>query len=155
MQMPTGPLNFACTSNSACWTHLCSEKEFWNVFSADLNSCSFSLVIVSPFVTNDATWKVVGELNELKRRNVRITIYTRPPEEQQNRYGFNLARRRLEKLGVDLRLVSKIHQKLAVIDDTTWWEGDLNILGSRDWHAQMRRFQGKEARHLLAELSIE
>jgi phosphatidylserine/phosphatidylglycerophosphate/cardiolipin synthase-like enzyme len=147
--------NSAAVINSSAWIHLCRAKEFWDIFLRDLDSCTLSLSIVSPSITNDATWRLSNQLKELQQRKVKVTVYTRPPEEQKNRYSYNLAWGRLQRLGIETRLVSKLHHKAAIIDDTIWWEGGLNILGSYDFQEQMRRYEGSAAHALLQELNLD
>jgi hypothetical protein len=141
-------------SSSQC-TDFSSEKEFWAAFIQDLKSCGFSLTIVSPFITNDATWKLFSQLKELRTKGVAIRVFTRPREEHQNRYGFNLAYARLQKLGVEVKTVGKIHQKLAIIDAFICFEGSVNILGFNDSKEHMRRFQGTGAKELLGQFNLE
>jgi hypothetical protein len=155
MQLPREIHSIQPATNSFGYLELCSEKDFWEVFLNDLKSAKSSLAIISPFITNDATWKVANELKELKERGATIRVYTRPVEEHQNRYGFNLAYSRLQRLGVEVKLVSKIHQKIAIIDDCVWWEGSMNILGFRDSREQMRRFHGSAASTLLQKFNLE
>jgi hypothetical protein len=155
MHMP-GELQTAhSTIDSYRTTALSSGKNFWATFRQDLKLCASSLTIVSPLLTNDATWNIANELKDLRSRNVIVKVYTRPLDEHQNRYGFNLAYARLKKLGAEVITVSKIQQKLAVIDEIIWWEGSLNILGFRDSPEQMSRFQGPGAKSLLAQLQVE
>jgi len=155
MQLPREFHAIQASADSSACTELHSEKDFWNAFLQDLSSAASSLTIVSPFITNDATWKVANEFRGLKERGVYIKVYTRPIEEHQNRYGFNLAYARLQRIGVEVKLVSKIHQKLAIVDDSVWWEGSMNILGFRDSREQMRRFQGLAAKTLLSGFNLE
>jgi hypothetical protein len=144
----------ASPAGSSLSSSIYSEREFWSNFFEDLKTCNRSLVIASPFLTNDATWKIAGELKELRKRQVQIVVYTRPPEEHLNRYSFNLARSRLENAGINVTSVSKINRKLAIIDDAILWEGSLIILGFRDSHERMRRFQGEAAQTLLRNLNL-
>lgn len=153
MQLPKENTSIQ-TANSAGCTEFCSEKDFWNAFLPDLRATVSSLTIVSPFITNDATWKLANELRELKERGVSLTVYTRPLEEHQNRYGFNLAYGRLQRLGTDVKFVSKIQQRLAIIDDFVWWEGTINILGFHDSREHMRRFQGLAAKSQLSHFNL-
>jgi phosphatidylserine/phosphatidylglycerophosphate/cardiolipin synthase-like enzyme len=154
MQVPREIHCAQSTTNTAGLSELYSEKDFLDAFLQDLRSAASSLVIVSPFITNDATWKVANELKELKAKGVHIRVFTRPLEEHQNRYGFNLAYGRLQRIGVDVKLVSKLHHKLAVIDDSVCWKGTINILGFRDSREQMRRFQGLAAQPFVSEFNL-
>lgn len=133
----------------------CSEKNFWSSFLEDINSCTVSLVIASPFLTNDATWKMVKELKDLQKKKVKVTVYSRLPEEHSNKYGFNLARNRLENCGVDLKFISKLPHKIAIIDDTICWQGTMNILGFHDSRDHMRRIDVGSAQAILKELRLQ
>ena len=140
--------------SSTTWTNLCSGTEFWQLFFKDLKSCSTSLTIISPVLTNHGTWKMAGELKALKEKGVIITLYSRPADEHSNRYSFNLALGRLQKLDMPPTTVNKISQRLAIIDESTLWDGNLNILGFCDSREKMRRFVGNAAKGFLVNLKI-
>jgi len=136
------------------WTTLCTEQDFWKNFFADLKTCIRSIIVISPFLANEATWRIINEFKVLKQRGVQITIFTRPANEHTNVNSFNLAINRLKTIGAEIKIVSKLHQKIAIIDHRIWWEGSLNILSFRSSREHMRRFEGQDAVTILQDIGL-
>jgi len=63
--------------------------------------------------------------------------------------------KQLREIGVVVMERTKMHQKIAILDDIAW-EGSLNILSHRDSQEQMRRYQGQSAvDELIRNLELE
>ena len=70
------------------------------------------------------------------KRNVKITILTRPLEDFQKNSNNSFTQNRnlktlfheLKTTGISLKFKSNIHQKFAVIDNRIVWYGSINLL---------------------------
>jgi hypothetical protein len=54
------------SSEPSKWTTFCTEKEFWKNFSSDLKKCVKSIDIVSPFIRDDALWRLKNQFRKLR-----------------------------------------------------------------------------------------
>jgi hypothetical protein len=95
--------------------------------------------------------ELLPTLAKLRRRNVRIIINTRNPDEHVSEYETQAlgAVEALQTLGVTVLYTVKHHRKLAIIDKEIVWEGSLNILSQNDSCEMMRR---SESTYLVAEV---
>jgi phosphatidylserine/phosphatidylglycerophosphate/cardiolipin synthase-like enzyme len=84
---------------------------------------------------------------KLLKRNVKIYIVTRNPEEHESYYALQTEQeiRRCEEIGVQVLLcLGNHHRKLAILDREILWEGSLNILSQTYSREIMRRIEDKE-----------
>lgn len=126
---------------------LYTEKNFWSSFFQDLKTIKERLIILSPFISIRRTSRIMDYLSALRKRGVHIIIYTRPVNQQSVEMAneADTIIRQLENIGAEVFTRSKMHQKVAIIDNNIAWEGSLNILSHRDTSEQMRRFEGASA----------
>lgn len=123
---------------------LYDEHTFYDKFSSDLQKCQQEAIIESPFVTSRRLHLLLPTLEKLKSRNVRITINTRDPEEHDDEYLRNEARRAistLQHMGIQVLYTSGHHRKLAILDRKVIYEGSLNILSQNNSCEVMRRIE--------------
>ena len=83
-------------------------------------------------------------LKKLKAQNVRIAIITKDPEECDEEYFRNEARRALsnmQHIGIQVIYTSGHHRKLAILDRKILYEGSLNILSQNSSCEVMRRIE--------------
>lgn len=121
---------------------LYNDQTFYEAFTRDLLEAKKEVVIYCPFVTKYRSEYFRRTLQELKRRNIAVFIFTRPLEEHDMvmKSEVMCALRDYEELGACLvYLPGYIHEKLAVIDRLILWEGSLNILSQRKSRELMRR----------------
>jgi hypothetical protein len=154
MQLPRKSPRRNFKKEQALSSVFCGREEFWEHFPADLEGCTRSLLIVSPYVTADGTERLRKRLKELRERNVHITVYTHSPKVQDDDKGCDSALELLNELGVEV-IVCRVHAKMIVIDDYIWWEGSLNALSFGQSLEQMRRFEGLQARNLLRRIGLD
>jgi len=131
-----------------------TEKTFYPAFICDLQNAKKEVSIFSPFVTSRRFGFLVEDLKGLVARNVKLSVYTRPPdrmfdtiEESRDRnlvQGASETISYLKKIGASVSIRANMHEKLAVIDLKTWWIGSLNIFSHAYTHEGMIRIQGLE-----------
>ena len=135
-----------------------NEYEFWPQFYNDLQFAKESIIIFSPFIAIQRTGKLINLFMSIINRNVKIFVITKPPKEQfsQMKTSINEAIEKLQQIGVIISFRSRMHQKIAIIDNEIAWEGSLNILSYSNTQEQMRRIAGeKTIKQLCNNLSID
>jgi hypothetical protein len=124
-----------------CASRLYNNKTFYRKFMNDLSHTKQRAYIESPFITAKRMQILLPVFEKLRKRNVRITVNTRCPDEHEGEYinqAFD-AVVAMQELGIKVFYTVKHHRKLTVIDDNILWEGSLNILSQNDSCEIMRR----------------
>ncbi len=144
-----------CESNHKHEKTVYNEKNFWSALWQDLADAKESVCIMSPFLTMHRSQEFFEAFAEMVRRGVAINLYTKPIEEQSDNMEVESENviRNLRDRGVAVTTISKMHQKVVIIDNEICWEGSLNILSHRNSLEHMRRITGRqlctEVRHNL------
>lgn len=133
-----------------------TEGTFYPAFSQDLIRARDSIVIFSPFATGGGTGRWVDPLRAALERGVRVRILTRPSEEPGGGTPDEVAEliEGLRNLGVVVDLRTRMHEKIAIIDNHVLWHGSLNILSHRDTHESMLRIESPAACNQLGRFVI-
>jgi len=107
-----------------------NKDSFFPVYMRDITAASKHILIVSPFVTQKRIEQMIGHFSELMKKQVEITMITRPAGDfqKERRSRLKLLFSNIESSGIRLVLKSKIHQKFAVIDHQITWYGSINLL---------------------------
>ena len=121
---------------------LFNEATFYKTFTKDLKRARKSVIIESPFMTESRSYMLASIFRKLRKKGVKVTIYTRSPKH----HPYRLRAQAVESIyilkdaGVTvLECYDYRHRKIAVIDKTTLWEGSLNILSQSKSRELMRR----------------
>lgn len=122
-------------------SQLYDQNTFYRAFDKDIATCRETLVIESPFITTARVSMLLPTLKKLRKRNVRIVVNTRNPEEHDGIYEIQAehAVSEMQDLGIKVLYTTKHHRKIAIIDGSIVWEGSLNILSYNDSCEIMRR----------------
>lgn len=134
-----------------------SEEKFLERFREDLANSMCSVVILSPFVSQNRAVHYYPVLHALTFRNVLIDVYTRPKAEQPVtlQEQFNSVERTFYRIGAHFHLRPGMHEKIAVIDDRVLWHGSLNILSHNDTRESMLRFDFPDlVRDIMSDLGL-
>ena len=128
-------------------SQLYSERNFYRSFKQDLKSAEGQVIIESPFMSETRTKELLPFFKKLKKRGVKVTVYTRNPYQHDHvlrQQGF-IALKLLKKAKVKVKLCRDMrHRKLAIIDEKILWEGSLNILSQSHSKEIMRRSDSSE-----------
>lgn len=132
-------------------SQLYDHTNFYDVFMRDLRRARSRVVIESPFITEKRMTTLLPILRQLRKRDVRIIINTKPFEEHELVYRGQAvwAVGIVQELGIEVLMTGGHHWKLAIIDDDILWEGSLNILSQNDSCELMRRIYSTQ---LVAEV---
>ncbi|MDR4508048.1 MAG: DEAD/DEAH box helicase family protein [Candidatus Brocadiaceae bacterium] len=130
------------------------KDSFFPIYSNDLVSASREVLIVSPFITNKRVTQMLQYFTRMVKKQVKVTIVTRPSEDYKNKNKSTLTLERifdvLNTMGIKVVLRSNIHQKFALIDQRIVWYGSVNLLsfGSAE-ESIMRIVSGNIAYELM------
>lgn len=129
-----------------CRSQLYDNKTFYKKFMGDLRHAKQQLYIESPFITTKRMRELLPVFEKLRKRNVRIIVNTRNPDEHEGEYVGQAydAVIAMQKLDIEVLYTVKLHRKLAIIDDDILWEGSLNILSQNNSCEIMRRSESKQ-----------
>ena len=107
-----------------------NKDSFFPVYLQDIAVASKHLLIVSPFVTKNRMCQMMDHFNDLLRKQVRITIITRPPDDYDKNRKAMLSNlfSDIDTQGVQMVYKPNIHQKFAIIDNKITWYGSINLL---------------------------
>ncbi len=107
-----------------------TEKTFYKLFEQDIQRAQTSIVIASPFITEERVKSMLDLLVKQQRRGVSVKVYTKPTEESKQ---WSIRAAKLVKdAGIELLYRSKMHEKLIFIDEKVVYDGSLNSLSYRD-----------------------
>lgn len=111
---------------------------FYQDFFEEVNNCSESLTIYSPFIAHN---RVTNNFNQnffqhLVNKNIRIKIVTKPFSEHPNanRNFANSCISNWREMGLLVEERGGMHEKIAIVDNKVIYHGSLNILSQ--WHSQ-------------------
>lgn len=135
-----------------------NKDNFFPVYLQDIAVAAKHLLIVSPFVTKKRMLQMEGHFNELLKRQVKITIITRPADDyDENRKAMliNLFSA-IDADGVQMVYKSNIHQKFAIIDNKITWYGSINFLSFGYSEESIMRLESSSiARELTESINME
>jgi translation elongation factor EF-1beta len=136
----------SASSKSIEGSKLYSENEFWPTFFDDLKSSKDKVIILSPFLSVKRTSLLLNLLISLIDKKVKIFVLTKPTNEQFGQMVDQAGDviEKLKQIGIMISFRSKMHQKVAIIDNKIAWEGSLNIFSHNDSEEQMRRIEGEK-----------
>lgn len=119
--------------------------DFYPAFENDLDKCSKSLILVSPFLTRPGVERWIPHLTRLQGLGVKMTVMSKPLDEGMNRELEGELHTVLRNLGVDLKLEPGVHEKIAIVDGLITWHGSLNIMSHNAGTSEiMARFDSEE-----------
>ncbi|MBU3953426.1 MAG: DEAD/DEAH box helicase family protein, partial [Proteobacteria bacterium] len=106
------------------------KHSFFAVYLTDIENALTQVLIVSPFITKKRVIQMMPHFDMLLKKQVRITIMTRPVEDfkEDKKLSLEAIFTLLKGAGVQVVFKSNIHQKFAIIDQKTTWYGSINLL---------------------------
>ncbi len=136
-----GHLGAAAFDFSEDTSAIFDERTFYEVFPGDLKRAEESIIIFSPYMTEDGVGRWADYFRLARLRGISVQIHTQPP---RTRRGFwdnptESITQRLRQLGVSVAYRSNMHEKVALIDRHIAWHGSLNILSHNNSTESMFR----------------
>jgi len=127
--------------------HVCNETDFWKLFIMDLDKARSSVVIMSAFVSEYRVNMLIPCLEGLTSRGIGVKAYIRESKKEIELEAIE----KLKSAGVEVVFKNRIHQKVAIIDNSIAWSGSLNILQHINSNELMIRYNDSEhVKKLLA-----
>lgn len=136
----------------------CVERDFLDLFRADLAASTDCVELLSPFVSPNRSSDYYAVFTALSLRSVRVHAYVRPCVEQPEslRASYSDAIRDLELRGVRVQPRPGMHEKVATVDGRILWHGSLNILSHNNSRESMLRFESSElVQEILQDLGVQ
>ena len=106
------------------------------------------MVIMSPFVSDYRVGMILTLIEGYTKRGIGVKAYIRQTKKEIELKAID----RLNSAGVEVVFMKRIHQKIAIIDDSIAWSGSLNILQHLNSHELMTRYSGPEHVKKLVEV---
>jgi superfamily II DNA or RNA helicase len=128
-----------------------TKDNFLPVFTQDIVAAHKEILIVSPFIRQKRTRKMIQHLFVALGQRIRITIVIRPKEDfpEKDHHQYQKALDLLTESGLTILFKSNIHQKFAVMDQTIVWYGSINLLSYGNAQESIMRI---ESAHIANEL---
>lgn len=117
------------SSGSIAWF---TGEGFYKAFEKDLRGVKSKVFLASPFTTSQGTERWMQTFRDLRAKDVEIVGFTKPLNEKDSATNSAGIHTDLENVFKELRPVSKMHEKLAVLDQHIVWLGSLNILSHKN-----------------------
>lgn len=139
-------------------SRLFDQDTFYQAFLEDMHKCRSELIIESPFITTKRVATLFPTIEKLRKRNVRVIINTRDPNEHDAIYQSQAeeAIAKLQAIDVTVLYTTNHHRKVIVLDRTILWEGSLNVLSQNDTCEIMRRINSSTlAQQMVDFLHVE
>lgn len=109
------------------------QSEVPNAVKWDLARSVSSIELYSPFMDPTPVRQWAGLLGARAAEGVRVTVYTRFPEEQREAAAEAGHRQRVEELGAagcHVEFRERMHEKVLILDGTVLWHGSKNLLAN-------------------------
>ncbi|HVB25537.1 MAG TPA: AAA domain-containing protein [Ktedonobacteraceae bacterium] len=108
---------------------LYNEHTFYDRFLQDIHAATKSMVILSPFLGIIRAKSVAPTLANKIKDGVKVIVITSQLKEDDKTEN---ARKQLERIGAEIRIQHKMHEKLIFIDERIVYYGSLNALSYID-----------------------
>lgn len=128
-----------------------NKDSFFPVYLQDIALASKHLLIVSPFVTKKRMLQMMDHFGEPLKKQVKITIITRPAAEykEDRRSLLENLFSTIDTVGIRLVFKSNIHQKFTIIDNKITWYGSINFLSFGSSEESIMRLESSSIAHEL------
>jgi hypothetical protein len=122
-----------------------TQADFFRLLSADLTRTRKSVIIYSPFMTQDRVAFLMPQLQAAVSRGVSIIIITKSLSERSASEVSQIRKieTKLTEIGVIIMHKMHMHEKLVFIDDDITWSGSLNPLSFSNTQEVMERRKSK------------
>jgi len=107
-----------------------TEVTFYDAFKQDIQNARKSICIASPYLAEARLNNVLPLLIAQKNKGIGIEIFTRPLNESKD---WDVrAVEKVRSVGLEPIYKTKMHEKVAIIDEKVLYHGTLNSLSHRD-----------------------
>jgi len=124
-------------------TRVYTEQDFYDEFMSDLLHARGRVIFQSPFLASWRFSRVLPYLRNCVSRGVTTCVFLQEPAEGKDRSAFDRGLVSLQSAGVHVTIRRNNHEKIAVIDETIFWDGSLNILSQSNTSERMTRWRSR------------
>ena len=118
-----------------------TQDRFYQFFSHDVNKANDKVIIYSAFITQDRLAVMEPCIKAAIERGVKVYVITKALGDRNNRELriYRMLENTLENWGVLVIHKRRMHEKIAIIDNSILWIGSLNILSFSSTQEIMER----------------
>ena len=118
-----------------------TQERFYPFFCGDVNDAKDRVIIYSPFITQDRLAIMEPSFKSAVERGVMVFVITKALGDRGKRElsNYRMLEDTLERWGVVVIHKRRMHEKLAIIDNSILWIGSLNILSFSSTQEIMER----------------
>ena len=134
-----------------------TQDRFYPIFCGDMNDAKDRIIIYSPFITQDRLAIMEPSLKSAVEHGVKVFVITKALGDRGKRElsQYRMLESTLEKWGVVVIHKRRMHEKLAIIDNSILWIGSLNILSfSSTQEIMERRFSKNVVEDFIKTLRV-
>ncbi|MHC4556067.1 MAG: AAA domain-containing protein [Planctomycetota bacterium] len=133
-----------------------NEGTFFIAFKEDLLKAEKSVVVFSPFLTQNGAGRLMEIISQKTFQGVPVRLVTRPPGDQGGILEEGLVDlvHDMTNAGVVVDYRARMHEKFAVLDNKILWYGSLNIFSHRDTSESMFRIVSPSICEQIAQFII-
>ena len=136
---------------SASHISILNEKNFYEIFCQELKTAKSSVVVFSPFLSRRRLRKLIKDFKSSVKKGIKIYIITRHPDYQgTNKREAGELIEQMRKTGIKVLIASKkigvherFHDKIAVVDNSVFYHGSMNILSQTNSSESMIAFRSR------------
>ncbi|MCK4528996.1 ATP-binding domain-containing protein, partial [candidate division WOR-3 bacterium] len=118
-----------------------TQDRFYPFFCGDIHQAKERVVIYSAFITQDRLAIMEPSIKSVVERGVRVFVITKARGDRGKRElnTYRMLESTLEKWGVVVIHKRRMHEKIAIIDNSILWMGSLNVLSFSSTQEIMER----------------
>ena len=109
---------------------ICKDEDFYDIFLGDVRSMKDSMIIFSPFMTENRVSMLLPIFVDKRNENKKIIIVTKDLSERGKREesSYKKIEKQLKQYGIEIIHKKGMHEKIVIVDDDICWHGSLNVL---------------------------
>jgi len=123
-----------------------TQDRFYQSFCGDINQAKERVVIYSPFITQDRLAIMEPSIKSAVESGIKVFVITKALGDRGKRElsTYRMLESALEKWGVVVIHKRRMHEKIAIIDNSILWMGSLNTLSFSSTQEIMERRFSKD-----------
>lgn len=124
-------------------TRVYTDQNFYDAFANDLRNARGRVIFQSPFLASWRVGLVLPYLRDCVNRGVTTCVFLQKPDRGKDCTVFDSGLSSLRSAGVHVTVRNHNHEKIAVVDETIFWDGSLNILSQSRTSERMTRWRSR------------
>ncbi|MGD9682662.1 MAG: helix-turn-helix domain-containing protein [Candidatus Obscuribacterales bacterium] len=121
-----------------------TEEDFYDALVDDLRNARGRVIFQSPFIAIRRFREVNPHMQRCVERGVTVCVFLQEPDPRDDRTVFDMGVSAMRSAGIHVTVRNLNHEKLAIVDETIFWDGSLNILSHSRTSDRMTRWLNRE-----------